>query len=63
MNIAVGISLILLFAVIYIPGVNGIFDNVALAPTAWLLIIPMSLVPFATSEIFKAIKNKVVSKK
>ena len=63
MNIAVGISLILLFAVIYIPGVNGIFDNVALAPTAWLLIIPMSLVPFAASEIFKAIKNKVVSKK
>ena len=31
MNTAVGLSLVMLLAVIYIPGVNGIFDNVALS--------------------------------
>ena len=57
MNISVLVSIILLFAVIYIPGVNSLFDNVALNPTAWLMILPLSLVPFAAGEIFKLIKN------
>jgi len=58
MNMSVGLSLALLMAVIYIPGVNSIFDNVMLMPTAWLVILPLSLIPFAASEIFKAIKAK-----
>ena len=57
MNSAVGISLALLLAVIYIPGVNKIFDNVALNAQAWLVIVPLALIPFATSEIYKAIKG------
>lgn len=63
MNGAVGISLLLLFAVIYIPGVNKVFDNVPLSAGAWLLIIPLALIPFATSEIYKAIKNAASRKK
>lgn len=57
MNLSVGVSLLLLIAVIYIPGVNGIFDNIALNPAAWLVIIPLALIPFATSEIFKLFKR------
>ncbi len=63
MNMAVGISLALLLAVIYIPGVNKIFDNVALNAQAWLVIVPLALIPFATSEIFKAIKGAARNKK
>ncbi len=58
MNISVLGSIALLFAVIYIPGVNKIFDNVMLNPTAWLVIIPLALIPFAASEISKKIRNK-----
>jgi Ca2+-transporting ATPase len=57
MNIAVGLSLVLLVAVIYIPGVNTIFNNVALNPMAWLIILPLAIVPFAVSEISKLIKG------
>ena len=58
MNAAVGLSIVMLLAVIYIPGINKIFDNVALNPTAWLLIIPLTLIPFTASEVFKAIKGR-----
>lgn len=59
MNVAVGISIVLLLAVIYIPGINGIFDNIALNLTAWAVILPLAFVPFAASELFKLVKQKV----
>lgn len=58
MNISILGSLILLMVVIYVPGVNKIFDNIALNPTAWLVIVPLALIPFATSEISKLFKKK-----
>ena len=57
MNIAVGLSLVMLVAVIYIPGVNTIFNNVALNPMAWLVILPLAILPFAVSEISKLLKG------
>lgn len=57
MNMSVLVSLALLAAVIYIPVVNGWFDNVALSLTAWLVIVPLALIPFATSEIYKLIRK------
>ncbi len=57
MNIAVGLSLLMLVAVIYIPGVNSVFNNVALNPMAWLVILPLALLPFALSEISKLVKG------
>jgi Ca2+-transporting ATPase len=57
MNVAVGLSLVMLVAVIYIPGVNTIFNNVALNPMAWLVILPLAILPFAVSEISKLIKG------
>lgn len=59
MNVAVGGSIALLLAVIYIPGVNGIFDNIPLALGAWAVIIPLALIPFTASEVFKLIKSKM----
>ena len=56
MNKAVGVSLVLLLAVIYIPYVNTIFDNVALNPLAWIVILPLALIPFALNEGHKALK-------
>ena len=58
MNLSVLLAIVLLFAVIYIPGVNMIFGCTALSPLAWLVIIPLAFVPFAVSEIMKLIKNK-----
>ena len=58
MNIAVALSLVLLVAVIYIPGVNTIFNNVAINPMAWLVILPLAILPFAVSEISKLLKAK-----
>lgn len=57
MNIAVALSLVMLVAVIYIPGVNGIFNNVAINPLAWLVILPLAILPFAVSEISKLVKG------
>lgn len=57
MNIAVALSLVMLVAVIYIPGVNGIFNNVAINPLAWVVILPLAILPFAVSEISKLVKG------
>jgi Ca2+-transporting ATPase len=62
MNWSVGGALLLLLAVIYIPGVNSVFDNVALNPLAWLVIIPLAFIPFAFSEIAKLIKRITTAK-
>ncbi|MCR5804758.1 MAG: cation-translocating P-type ATPase [Clostridia bacterium] len=58
MNISVLLAIVLLFAVIYIPGVNMIFGCTMLNPLAWLVIVPLAFIPFAASEIMKLIKNK-----
>jgi len=58
MNISVAGSIALLMAVIYIPGVNSIFDNVALSPVLWLPIIGLAIIPFVASEVHKLFKNK-----
>ena len=59
MNMAVGASLLILLAVIYIPGVNRIFDNVALNPMSWLIILPVALIPFIAGEIHKLISGRL----
>ncbi len=59
MNGSVGLSLLMLLAVIYIPGVNGIFDNVMISPLAWCVILPLAIVPFILNEVVKAIKNSL----
>jgi len=59
MNLAVGFSLLLLFAVIYIPGVNSVFDAIPLEPMVWLPMVGLALIPFVASEIYKSIRYKM----
>jgi len=58
MNLAVSLSAVLLLLVIYVPGVNGIFDNIALPALTWLPILFLALLPFASSEIYKTVKYR-----
>lgn len=58
MNMAVGFSLLLLLFVVYVPGVNGVFNNIPLAPVLWLPILGLAIIPFAASEIYKAVKYR-----
>ena len=58
MNVSVAGSIALLLAVIYIPGVNGIFDNIMLPGLCWIPILLLAFIPFAASEIHKIFKNR-----
>lgn len=50
-------SFALTIAVIYIPGVNDLFDTVPLNLANWLVVLVASLVPLILGEAYKAIKN------
>jgi len=56
MQWAVLVSLLVLLATVYIPGLNGtIFGNVPLDPADWLVMFPLMLVPSIAAEVFKAV--------
>ncbi len=52
------VSLLLMLAVIYIPGVNVVFETIPLHLEHYKVILPLSILPFAAGEILKAIKSK-----
>lgn len=51
-------SAILMLLVVYIPGVNDLFELVPLHWEHWKVIIPCALIPFVIGEVFKAIKYR-----
>ncbi|GAB4468017.1 MAG: calcium-transporting P-type ATPase, PMR1-type [Anaerolineae bacterium] len=53
MQYAVGTSIVLLLAVIYIPFLNPVFDTIPLGLRDWAVIAPLILVPSAAAEITK----------
>jgi len=53
MNLAVVFSLVLIFAVVYIPGLNGVFNTLPLGWAQWAEILPLLIVPSAAAEITK----------
>ena len=56
MQWAVLLSLLVLLATVYIPGLNEtIFGNVPLDSADWLVVFPLMLVPSIAAEIFKAV--------
>lgn len=63
MNAAVIFSSLMLLLVIYIPGVNSIFDNRALPLIAWLPIVLLAVIPFLAGEISKAFRTKFPNRK
>ncbi|NMC29869.1 MAG: cation-translocating P-type ATPase [Pelolinea sp.] len=55
MNLAVLASVALVMAVIYIPGLNIVFDTVPLTLVEWEEIIPLLLLPSVAAEVVKYI--------
>jgi P-type Ca2+ transporter type 2C len=55
MNLAVLFSLVLLFAVVYIPFLNPVFQTYPLGLKSWELIVPLFLIPSIAAEISKAV--------
>ncbi len=63
MNLATLLSLVLILAVIYIPGVNTVFNTVPLGWREWELILPLVLVPAVVAELTKLVTRTVNKKK
>jgi Ca2+-transporting ATPase len=53
MNLAVLASMVLIFAVIYIPFFNPIFETEPLTLTEWRLVLPLLLIPSIVAELTK----------
>ncbi|WP_297809800.1 calcium-translocating P-type ATPase, SERCA-type [uncultured Finegoldia sp.] len=52
------LSLAMMLAVIYIPGVNKVFETIPLHIEHYKVILPCAFLPFVAGEIFKSIKSK-----
>jgi Ca2+-transporting ATPase len=53
MQYAVGVSLVLLLAVVYVPGLQSIFNTTALGSREWRLMLPLIAIPALTAEGLK----------
>ncbi len=53
MNLAFISSMALLLGVIYIPGLNRVFNTVPLGWGQWEIILPLLLIPSVVAEIVK----------
>ena len=58
MQYAVGASLLLLLAVIYLPFLRPIFDTAPLGLREWAVVAPLLLVPAVVAEINKALSRQ-----
>ena len=54
----VGVSLLLTLVVVYVPGLNDLFETFPLELRDWIIILPFSLLPFIIGEAWKVIKRK-----
>ncbi|MCE5206698.1 MAG: cation-translocating P-type ATPase [Chloroflexi bacterium] len=53
MNLGVGVSFVLVMAVVYIPFFNNIFNTMPLGWTQWAEIIPLFIIPSLAAELTK----------
>jgi Ca2+-transporting ATPase len=53
MQRAVGLSIVLILAVIYVPFLQEAFDTVALTLNDWFILLPLIVIPAAVAEISK----------
>ena len=58
MNLAVLASVALIMAVIYVPGLNVVFDTVPLTLVEWEEIIPLLLLPSVAAEVVKYVVSR-----
>ena len=54
---AFAVSLLLMLAVLLIPGVQGVFSVVAMSGRAWWLVAGLSLAPFPVMELTKLLRR------
>ncbi len=57
MNYGVGVSLVLILMVIYLPFLNDIFNTRPLGGEQWLEILPLLLIPSIAAELLKYFKS------
>jgi Ca2+-transporting ATPase len=62
MNLAILLSAVLIFAVIYIPFFNPIFNTVPLGWQQWEVLLPLLLVPSVAAEAVKLVHQKIQKK-
>jgi P-type Ca2+ transporter type 2C len=58
MNWAVGASLVMILAVIYIPFFNSIFNTLPMSWNEWEVILPLVLVPSIAAELTKWVASR-----
>ncbi|MGH2594083.1 MAG: cation-translocating P-type ATPase, partial [Anaerolineae bacterium] len=63
MQRAVGLSIILILAVIYIPFLNAPFNTVPLSPAHWAAIVPLALIPALIAEVTKLVLRRAETKR
>lgn len=56
--LAMAVSALLLFAVVFIPGLNNIFSIVPLTGKQWIIIFTLSLSPLLLSELMKIFRRE-----
>ena len=54
---AFAVSLLLMLAVLLVPGVQGVFSVVAMSARAWGLVVGLSLVPLPVMELAKLLRR------
>ena len=59
MNWAVGASLLMILAVIYIPFFNSIFNTLPMGWNEWAIILPLVLVPSIAAELTKWVASRL----
>jgi hypothetical protein len=58
MNYAVLASLVLIFAVIYIPFLNPVFSTEPLGWQEWELVLPLLIIPSVVAELVKWLQRR-----
>jgi Ca2+-transporting ATPase len=55
----VGVSLVMILAVIYLPFFNTIFDTLPIGWNEWVIILPLILVPSIAAELTKWVASRL----
>ncbi|HEY4688294.1 MAG TPA: cation-translocating P-type ATPase [Anaerolineae bacterium] len=63
MQYAVGLSIILILVVVFVPFLNQPFNTVPLALEQWVVILPLAFIPAATAEVSKWFLRRAESRR
>jgi Ca2+-transporting ATPase len=63
MQRAVGLSIVLILAVIYVPFLNDPFNTVPLTLAQWEVILPLALIPALVAEVTKLVLRRIETRR